>query len=334
MNKTKKQKSLLFIVLLIIVISYILIKREKEPVQSLYHINKVPNLESVDIDGRTIKSSNFTGKKLYIQFINSFFQPDIILFKTVYEKWSSEDLYFLGIISNSNVLNHKEKSNFKRITLIEKDFDAFCRKFNVTKNNGFYFIVDEKGIIVSSGQNDLGYEKGPKIFLKKFIKGDFFSISEFIRENENINKLRWFSQASKLINDQKNKNYFLISLFTKICNSCSGGEILRALDKINKKDKNKSMYILCILNRSKFRDKDIPILKSQLKIDFPTIIADYNLNKKWDSLIKRYNEDLLTDIIFLLDESGKIIKVADRTCKCLPSFFNHVNSLIEEEEGE
>jgi len=94
------------------------------------------------------------------------------------------------------------------------------------------------------------------------------------------------------------------------------------------------MYILCILNRSKFRDKDIPILKSQLKIDFPTIIADYNLNKKWDSLIKRYNEDLLTDIIFLLDESGKIIKVADRTCKCLPSFFNHVNSLIEEEEGE
>lgn len=116
MNKTKKQKSLLFIVLLIIVISYILIKREKEPVQSLYHINKVPNLESVDIDGRTIKSSNFTGKKLYIQFINSFFQPDIILFKTVYEKWSSEDLYFLGIISNSNVLNHKEKSNFKRIT--------------------------------------------------------------------------------------------------------------------------------------------------------------------------------------------------------------------------
>ncbi len=50
MDKTEKQKSLLFLVLLIIVISYILIEREKKPVQSPYYINKVPNFEPADID--------------------------------------------------------------------------------------------------------------------------------------------------------------------------------------------------------------------------------------------------------------------------------------------
>ena len=50
MDKTEKQKSLLFLVLLIIVISCILIEREKKPVQSPYHINKVPNFKPADID--------------------------------------------------------------------------------------------------------------------------------------------------------------------------------------------------------------------------------------------------------------------------------------------
>jgi len=73
-------------------------------------------------------------------------------------------------------------------------------------------------------------------------------------------------------------------------------------------------------------------INSNKKTNFLSlIIADFSLNQKWDSLIKRYNEDFLTDIILLLDESGKIIKVADRTCKCLPSFFDYINSLIKEE---
>ena len=73
-------------------------------------------------------------------------------------------------------------------------------------------------------------------------------------------------------------------------------------------------------------------LKSQLKIFHPVILADDELNTRWNFLKKQYREDYLTDIIFITEKSGKILKVAYRTRNCLPSFFDYVYSLINEDK--
>lgn len=234
----------------------------------------------------------------------------------------------LGIISDSHILDFTEKFRVDRVTFTEEDFYNLCLKFNVNSNNGFYFIVDKKGMIVNAGQNDLGYERGPKVFLQKLIKGDFFSISEFVSEGVKIGDIPWFSQVDEVIKNHRNKEYFIISLFTKICDSCFGGRVIQTLNKIEN-DKNESLIVYSILHRN-FDRRDVPNLRAQLNISYPVIIANKELNAKWNSLIKRYREDFLTDVVFLVDKSGEIIKVADSQCKCLPSFFGYVNSLMKE----
>ncbi len=82
-------------------------------------------------------------------------------------------------------------------------------------------------MIVNASQNDLGYERGPKIFLQKLIKGDAFSISELLNDRVNIADTPWFSQVGDFIKNHNNKEYFIIPPFTKICDSCSGATSFR-----------------------------------------------------------------------------------------------------------
>lgn len=330
MKNTQKAKFIKIIILLTAIIIFIFIQREKRSYQHPDQITELPKFEAIDINGSKVKSSDFKGRNLYIQFINSRFQPDIFLLETVYTKWVNENLHFLGIISDSTDLNLKRRFNSKNIIFIEKNYFDLCSKFNLNPNNGFYFLVNKNRIVISSGRNDLGYERGPKVFLQELIKGDFFSISELIIENKHVNDFKWFSQVNNLIKNNEDKEYFIISLFTEICDSCSGGNIIQTLKRIYR-EKNDSVYILSILN-GKFDSEDIINLKSQLKISHPVILADNKLNIKWDSLIKRYREDFLTDIIFIAEKSGKILKTAYRKCKCYSSFFNYVYSLIKEEK--
>ncbi len=312
------------------IIILILLKRDNRPNRSPYSMEKLPKFEAVDINGRKVKSSDFKGKNLYVQFINSRFPPDFFLFEKVYSKWGREDLDFLGIISDSTKLNLFYRYRPKNLTLIERDYYDLCSEFHISADNGFYFLVDKKGEVISSGKNDLGYGKGPKVFLQELILGDFFSISELIIENKKIDDFKWFSQVSNIRNNYTEKKYFIVSLFTKICDSCSGGNIIQSLNKIYR-EKNDSIYVLSILS-SKFNSEDVVNFKSQLKISYPVILADNELNIKWNSLIKRYNEDFLTDICFIVDNSGKILKVAYKTCKCFPSFFNYMHSLVQEKK--
>ncbi len=106
------------------------------------------------------------------------------------------------------------------------------------------------------------------------------------------------------------------------------GNIIQALNIIDRNEDG-SFIILSILNRN-FDRTDIPNLIAQLKISYPVIIANDRLNAKWDTLIERYREDFLTDVVFMVDKSGGILKIAHRTCQCFPSFFKFVNSLIKE----
>ena len=330
MKKIKHLQIITGIFIFIVVIIFSSIKRKEESHQSSFKLTELPKFEAIDINGRKVKNSDVKGRNLYIQFINSSFPPDLFLLEDVYSKWCNEDLHFLGIVSDSTNLNLKSRFSSNNITFIEKNYSDLCSKFNLSPDIGFYFLVNKKGVVINAGKNDLGYEKGPKVFLQELIKGDFFSISELIIENKYINEFDWLAQINGLIKDNRDKEYFIISLFTKICDSCAGGKIIQAL-KIMHRYGNDSIYIMSVLNR-KFNSEDIINLKSQLKIPYLVILADNKLNIKWDSLIKRYREDFLTDIIFILDKSGKILKVAYRTCKCYPPFFDYMHSLIEEKK--
>lgn len=60
-------------------------------------VAKLPKFNTLDINGNPVKSKNFKGKNLYIQFVDSFDFNDINLIKAVYSNWKDENLYIIVI---------------------------------------------------------------------------------------------------------------------------------------------------------------------------------------------------------------------------------------------
>ena len=325
MKKIKHIQIIAGILIFIVIIIFINIRRKEGPQGSSLKINKLPKFVSVDVYGMEVNSKDFMGKNLFVQFIDAAHEMDIELFKDVYSNWKKEEISFLLIVRELDRFNSRVEINTDDIIILNKDFDELESIFNPGKIYGtHYYLVNNSGKIVASGSNNFGYENGPKVFLKQLIKNEYFSISSFIKLNENVKGVEWLNQISEIVDDQ-NKNYSLISMFTSICSGCLSGELVFFLNEFYNKNQN-NINVLCMLN-NKFNDKDITRLKSQLKINLPVFISDEKLSQKWNSLIKEFRENDLTNIIFILNKSGIIIKVYDESCKCWIQFSRFLKSL-------
>ena len=213
------------------------------------------------------------------------------------------------------------------IIVISKDYEKLKSKFNSPYYAGTYYLFNNSGAVVNAGKNSIGYEKELKSFLKRLVKNEYFSISDFIRANENIRNIDWFKQVAEIV-EKEDKKYFIISLFTSFCGSCKSGAIINELKKIYS-DKQNPTYVMSILNADFYKPKDINSIKSQSGIDFPIIIADQLLNQKWSSLIREYREIDLANIIFIVNKFGYIERIYDNNCKCGKPFFNYIYSLAK-----
>lgn len=294
-------------------------------------ITNLPQFNFLDINGDLVKNEDFKGKNLYIQFVDPSDFDDINLIKTVYSKWKDENLNFVVIAKNIEKFKVKIGIGLKNIIVITNDYEKLKSKFNSHPHSGTYHLFNGSGDVVAAGSNYIGYERGVKVFLNQLIKNKYFSISDFIKANENIKNIDWFSDVAKII-EKEEKHYFIISMFTSFSADCESGRIINTLQKIYSQNLN-SVYVLAILNADFIKKEDINNLKSQSKVDFPIIIADHRLNQRWSSLMYEFRETDLTDIVFVMDKSGEILKILDQSCKCYNGFFSFVYSLIQNEEA-
>ena len=313
------------ILIFTIIIIFVSIKRREGTHRSSVKFTTLPKFASVDINGLEVKSKDFMGKNLFVQFIDPRNKMDIKLFKDVYSNWKEEDISFLLAVREFDSFNSRVEINTDNIIILNKDFNELESIFNPKKTYGtHYYLVNNAGKIVASGSNDFGYENGPKVFLKQLIKNEYFSISSFIEPNENIRDIKWLDQIAE-ITDAQNKDYYVISMFTSICSGCFSGKLVFSLDRFYNKNQG-NIYVLCILS-DKFNDNDITRLKSQLKIILPVIIAHEKLSQKWNTLIKEFREHDLTNIIFIMNKSRVIMKIFDENCKCWNQLSSFLKSL-------
>jgi len=323
----KKQRLMKFGIgasIFILALMSIQVKKKIEVSDLNVMFKKLPKFKSLDAAGNLVRSDDFRGKKLYIQFVNPLYDHDIALIKKVYFHWKNEDLIFIIITENYSRFQSK-LADLNNVIVLSKNYKKLQSLFNVP-DSGTHYLFDGSGTLVNIGRNDIEYDKGLKRSLNRLIKNKYFSISDFIKLNENIKEISWFKQPSEIV-EKENKEFYVISLFTSICSGCKSGSIMKNLKSFHLKGQNYA-YVVCILS-DKFNENDIISLRSQLGIKFPVIIADQALSAKWNSLINEFSEAEVTDIIFIMDKSGKIIRVLDPNCKdCLKPFFLYMQSLF------
>ncbi|MCP2519369.1 hypothetical protein NLC26_01600 [Candidatus Aminicenantes bacterium AC-708-M15] len=319
-----------FAIIIAVLIIIQLFKKGNNIIESQFNskkfIMKLPKFDSMDVRGKLVKSENFKGKNLYVQFVDPLDFDDIDLIKKIYVNWKDENLEIVVITKDFERFKARSGIGTEDIIVLANDYEKLKSKFNSPQCCGTYYLFNKSGRVIAAGKNVIGYENGVKVFLKQLIRNEYFSMSNFIRANENIKNIEWFDQIAEII-EKEDKRYFIFSLFTSFCESCLSGAIINNLKKIYSKNKN-FIYVMCILNADFHTKEDIESLRSQSGINFPIVIADSLLNQKWVSLIHEFREADLTDIVFIVDKTGKILKVYHRNCNCYKSFFDFVNSLI------
>ncbi|HWR58238.1 MAG TPA: hypothetical protein VN328_05050 [Thermodesulfovibrionales bacterium] len=259
---------------------------------------------------------------------------ELELFRHVYEEWKKHDVWFLMICGSRPIedLGIIPSDRFAIYDLgRNKDRPAVHSVFGLGRQDSFYFIFDSAGKKVSASRSSLGYERGPKSALNELLTGTKFAIEELIERNHNIGEYEWLQPISEIIAANRGREYFIFSMFTKICDSCAGAEIIRFMKTIEIRAPKK-ILVASFLGRG-YGELDIINLRSQLNIDYPVFIADGELRSKWDELIDKYNEDILSDIVFIVDSLGTILEVSHRTCNCFSLIGETVNRLINS-QGE
>jgi len=214
------------------------------------------------------------------------------------------------------------------VIVLNKKFDKYKEIFKAP-NYGTNYLFDESGHLVYSGRNYFSYEQGIRIKLGQILNRRKFNISYLIKINQNINSLPWLQQISDICQKDNNK-YLIFSMHASLCAGCGSGKIVSILNDVYS-NKSNGLHIICILH-NKFNNFDLANIKHNLDIHFPIYLADKLLNNKWSALIEEYGESNVTDIVALLDRSGKVIDILYPNCKrCWSAFFNHMYKLLKNE---
>jgi hypothetical protein len=316
-------------IIIFVALLFVLNTRETRQNTSPESIRILPTFKVTDTRGQIIRSSFYAGKNTYIQFINAYMPHEVELFREVYAAWRNNDVWFLLICGNNAPIDLGIRLS-NHVAIIdgqqkENAEDAYS-SFGLRKDDGYYFIFNSKGSKVSSARSATGYERGPKIFLNEIINGAFFSIEELLGKNHNVIEYEWLAQIKKLMEVNRNRKYYVFSLFTKICDSCAGAGIIQFM-KNTKSHLREDVYIASILS-SNYTESDTVNMRSQLKLEYPVFVAENKLRTKWDELINKYNDEILSDIVFIVDSTGNIVDIAYRRCNCYGSFFQSAIRLL------
>lgn len=288
----------------------------------------LPLFNAIDINGKQIKSSDFIGRNLFVQFINSETIDDIDLLEKVYLNWIDDNLAIIAIPMKLEHFRTRVGIELDEITVLSNEYDNLKMIFKAPTCCESFYLFDTSGNLIKSGFNRLGYEEEVKKYLTQMIKNKTFDISTFIMERENVKNVEWLNRCSKIV-EQEDREYYIFSMFTSICSGCPSGRLIKRLTEIHSLSEDR-IYVLSIVPEN-FTDIDIENFKNFLGIDFTVERADKKLNEIWENQISEYSESDLTNILFLIDRNGKIVRVTDNNPNHIKSFFSFIHSILSTE---
>ena len=289
----------------------------------------LPEFSSVDIFGNKIDSSSLKGKKTFIQFIDPNSESQRKTLKKVYQNTKNDNLTIMAIVKDSeshmfDIFMDEMRFAIGDIYIVTKDYEKHKEIFNASPCCETFHLFDKSGNLVLT---DISWKllKIKTGTLLERLNNKELTVLSYIKSGKNIKELEGFEQIFRLIEkNEKNKN-FIISMFTNICIDCPSGNLVNELKK-SYKQLNQSVDFHVILSDS-YNENDINNLKELLKIEFPVIIADENLMKKWIWLTLGIEESKISNIVFLLDKKGKITRVMKPNQ--YKEFFNYINYLYQ-----
>ncbi|MBC7349700.1 MAG: hypothetical protein H5U05_06985 [Candidatus Aminicenantes bacterium] len=242
---------------------------------------------------------NFKNDFIYLQLLRSNNENDVTFFSKLINNFDAENLKLIIVSDNPSIIKKIPNSpNF-----YFADFNELSSQDKKKLYDMQYYIFGPGYKLLTAGNTLENYEYTVKIYLMQFIKNISFKVDEIL-SGKNIFDLKHFNLLKSIV-EHSPRDYFMVALFTDFCDSCNTGYLIKKLDNISKYNE---IEVIGILYSNYYSYQQLNALISQSNLSFPVILSDDNLNMEWDKLIKRYNDKLLNNIIFVTDRKGNILK--------------------------
>ena len=111
-EKIEKEKIIKYIagiVILIFVPFFVFIKKETGSANSKMDLYRLPKFRVLDVSRKDVKSSDFKGKNVYLQFIDPIDPDDIDLAKKIYWEWKDRGLQIVFVTREYSQFVKKNK---------------------------------------------------------------------------------------------------------------------------------------------------------------------------------------------------------------------------------
>lgn len=293
----------------IFIVSILLVEMKRKQPRAVDPALAWPDIIVKDVNGKEIHGEDYQERIRYVQFVGIEDVNNLSLMNAVYSQWS-EHIDMFVFTKKYNLLRNRLEGEYPKAIFIEDRYEESAKAFKSTKY-GKHYVFDKSGELMYSAHNNIRHENGVKRILNLVVNKKQFRIADHIQKNEHISNLPNFTQVYKTFNDL-GKKYLLVGLVYSFCDSCRSRGFVNILKTIHSRGLGKDRVILVLSNE--YTEMDIKIFKSQLQVEFPVIIADEVLNRKWQALINEYSKTELNDLAFSIDSSGKIDQVLDPNC--------------------
>jgi hypothetical protein len=157
----------------------------------------LPNFNVVSASGKRISSKELIGNNIYIQFINSSYEEDIVLLETVFNNWNNSKIVIIGIVDDIDVFIKKSKLKLDDVFLVSQEYKALKTLFKSPSGFSSFYIFNKAGHEFASGQSLEGYKNSVRVFLNQLLYNKYFLIESFVDIRKNINEIEWLHQYSE-----------------------------------------------------------------------------------------------------------------------------------------
>jgi hypothetical protein len=285
----------------------------------------------LDYFGRNLEKESFTARATLLLFLNAKRETDLLLFHKVFAEWNARGLNLVVIADDPGSLFSQQAIDFDGVWVIADQSRELGAFFGVSDKNPSFILFNGKGDRIATGDNDIGYERGVRIYLTKAL-GLRLPVREvFAPVGQYIQDISWLTdmKLSFVNSEVKGSLFVYLNSFCETCNSLIIMERLREFvlpDKVG----IRPIFVLS----TDFSPQDCVNLEARYKPGFPIIIASQALADKLRVLREDYFLAELNNIMVLVSNEGEIIACADAECACYRDVLVRAEEIMKNGKGK
>ena len=278
-------------------------KKTAPPPVSTSGLPRLPKLELKDDRGQEFSTASFFGSPLFVQFVNSNIDAQIVSFTRVREDRLASVIYWLVITNDAPRFRSKFQGRQDDLVVVESEDPIVRETFDVPGCCERWLVYDREGALRRTGSYS---DYDASAWLRYVANGDEpYHPGQFVAALDSIGA---FSQIRERTRSSESGEA-VIAMFSSVCSSCQTGALIGTLNKYAKR--NPKIDFLIVLPNTYTRD-DVANFQTNLKVVVRVELADDELSRQWLSLKDLYGEREVNGTVLFV-EKGEVTALKDMT---------------------